>query len=139
VGFSLYTVADTDAMQSYNTARAVVSLPSSEALATLDKYRAEHLFVMDAYAMFYLSELDLKNDYRGQAIIDCFFKEDFLNIVSQLEEYDGRVFLTTDILYRNIVFSDGETFNEKLLKVLNERFVSIAEEGYWYVYDYAGG
>jgi hypothetical protein len=137
-GFSLYTVSGTDAMKGYKAARTIASMPTSDGLALVDRYRAADLFVIDAYSMFYLSELNLKNEYKGQATVDFFFKQDVLNVVAQLEKYRGRVLLgpITKFFYTT-VFEDGETFEEKLHKVLAERYICIVEEGGWLVYDYA--
>jgi hypothetical protein len=141
IGLSLYTVSNTDAMYRYNAARTTVSVPSRETLATIDNYRTDNLFVIDAYSMFYLSELNLKNDYRGQALNDLFLKQDYFDIISQLETYSGRVIVSNypyNLVTRFETFTnaDGETFAEKLKKVLAERYVLIAEEGGLYVYDY---
>jgi hypothetical protein len=140
-GLSLFALPSTDEMKNYNAARTVVSMPSREALAVVDRYQTDNIFVLDDNSMFYLNELNLKNEYRGPAPIDFFFKQDLRDIVSQLEAFTGRVLLGSLRYgdYGIIISDDGETFGEELEKVLAERYVLIADEGGWYVYDYAGG
>jgi hypothetical protein len=144
-GLSLYTVSNLPITSSYNALRKNVSIVSPETFSAVEKYQTDRMFVVDYYPMFYLNDLNLKNDYRGRAFGDCFFKEDLLNIITQLEEYNGRVFVSESVFSADNVFdtkrplADGETFQEKILKTLNERFVPLAKEGGWYVYDYAGG
>jgi hypothetical protein len=126
----------TNETKNYNHLRTtVVAVPPDYSIEVVDKYRTDKLFMVNEYSMFYLSELNLKNDYRGQAVNDYFFKQDYLDIVSQLAEYDGRVFISDNIFNQYVVFADGEAFSEKLQNTLAERYVLIAEEGGWQVYD----
>jgi hypothetical protein len=150
-GFFLYYALDTFEMQVYSASHVVVvPAPTDYSIEVVDRFRTDRLFMVNEYSMFYLSELGLGNDYRGQAVIDCFFKQDYLDIVAQLESYEGRVFIAANImpsdsdvftfeewgmLHGETVFSDGETFNEKLQRVFAERYVLVAEEGGWAVYD----
>jgi hypothetical protein len=148
-GFMLFATADTANMRAYYAARTVVvPAPSEYSIEVVDRYRTDRLLMVNEYSMFYLSELGLKNDYRGQAVIDCFWKQDYLDIIAQLESYEGRVFVAAYLLpgeafisdmreglISTVTFADGETFSEKLQRVFAERYVLIAEEGGWMVYD----
>jgi hypothetical protein len=134
-GLSLFTVENIKAMKNYNAARTTVAAPSNYNVAVVDRYRTARLFMLNEYSMFYLSELGLKNDYRGQAPVDFFFKQDYMNIVAQLERYQGRVFISANYLDREVMFEDGGNFKEKMQRVLQERYMLIAEEGGWLVFD----
>jgi hypothetical protein len=139
-------------MQAYSAARnSHVTAPTDYSIETVDRYRLEHLFMVNEYSMYYLNELGLKNDYLGPSVPECFFAQDYLNIIAQLERYEGRVFVAAYLLPSNAdsftykgwgaalhgaaAFSDGETFSEKLQRVFAERYVLVAEEGGWTVYD----
>jgi hypothetical protein len=151
-GFFLSVVSGTDRWRAYNDDRTTVVLtPTRYRAEVVRRYQADRMLMLNEYSMFYLSELGLGNDYRGPAVIECFFKQDYLDIIAQLESYEGRVFISANImplsgpnafsfeasaaLHGETVFADGETFNEKLQKVFAEKYVLIAQEGGWAVYD----
>jgi hypothetical protein len=135
-GLSLGTVTGSEPIQEFMAARKTATLPFPADLPIIAKYRRDALLVVDSYAMFSLSELDVQNQYRGQALVDFFFKEDLENIVSQLEEYEGRVLLGPDFaaLFANEI-TDSASFAAKLDRVLEARYVLTAAEGGWQVFD----
>jgi hypothetical protein len=150
-GFFLYIISGTDRLRAYNEARTTVVLtPTRYCVEVVRRYQTDRLLMLNEYSMFYLSELGLENDYRGPATSEIYFKQDYLDILSQLAGYEGRVFIAENILPSDpgaltveewgmlrgtTTFADGETFDEKLQRLFAEKYVLLAVEGGWVVYD----
>lgn len=132
VGFSLYT-----AKENYKSLNDEMSMlmQLNDGVQFINKYKSENLFVFNEYSMYYLSMLNLKSDYIGPAKIDFFFKDDFLNVVNQIDNYKGRLIITTNELNNLLMFQDGETYKDKMERILNTKYQLVAQEGIWMAFD----
>jgi len=132
VGFSLYT-----ANKDYKSEPDELSflMYINDGIQFVNKYRSENLFVFNEYSMFYLSMLNLKSDYIGSAKIDCFFKDDYMNVVNQIDNYKGRVIIASYELSNLLMFQDGETYKDKLERILNNKYRLVGQEGIWMAFD----
>ncbi|MCL2321440.1 MAG: hypothetical protein FWC47_04950 [Oscillospiraceae bacterium] len=135
VGFSLYS-----AKENYESQKDEISFLEqiNDGTQFINKYRSENLFVFNECSMYYLSMLNLKNDYIGSAKIDFFFKDDYMNVVNQIDNYKGRIIITDHELKNPLIFEDGETYKDKLERILNNKYKLVGKEGIWMAYDSIG-
>jgi len=87
---------------------------------------SENIAVIDHFAPLYLAELDIQNQFIGPAVIDSFFRSDFDNMITFVEQHDGPLFigriLAVDPAIPTISDDFTQDFQLRLNQALTENF-----------------
>jgi hypothetical protein len=134
-GFSVFTVNEHPGVKIWNNFKlsydVVVTGVISEFVFT---HHTENMAFIDMYSPFIMSHTGLKNDYKGSSVIDYLFKQDYIDLLDFVRNYQGRLFMAHDVAGRAIPLEQG-MFNELLAEIIAENFSFVTEGHGIVIYD----
>ncbi len=135
VSASLVTLPEIKEWQTYLDWRSGGWQIASEDSIALNRYRAAHMAVIDAQAPIFMSNLGLRNEYVGTALVDYLLIEDYQHQIDFVETYKGRLFIGEVRIPYPFKLANGETYQNELARVLAENYTNVGVGGRWQIYD----
>ena len=134
-GFSAFTIIKSPQMEKWNNQRLGYDIVVTAGVTDfILAYQKENMALIDEYSPFIMSHAGLKNEYKGSALIDCLFKQDYVDLLDFIENYQGRLFISRQISDKQVRLEQG-SFNELLAEILAEKYVLLKTSHGINVYD----
>jgi len=120
---------------SANRSRSTVTLSDfvleSQQIIAESGVSPENIAVIDHFAPLYLAELNIQNQFVAPSVIDSFFRSDFDNMITFVEQHDGPLFIgRTLAIDPAIPFISNDfthDFQLRLNRALTENFILIKD------------
>ena len=132
---TFYTVRSSKEYMAFQRNNVYVPSVYQQNMEFLEAHKTSSMMVLDGLSMFYLSDIEVKNEYAGPARIDYFLLDDYYNEMEQVKAFKGRLFMRPHDRFSEFTFPDGETYAQKYDRIIQEHFTLLKDEGGWLIYE----